>query len=152
MIKLLSAGVVATILAASSFAHAQQQPATAPSTPVVAPQVPSAEDIAAFSDARIIALKTALKLKPDQEKAWGGFETTIRDVAKQRYDRVSAAMKDSQSPPKQLDLVDVMRQRATALSTSAADWKRIADATEPLYKTLDDAQKRRMIVMVAGSR
>ena len=35
---------------------------------------PSAEDISAFMDARIAALKAGLRLTPDQEKNWPAFE------------------------------------------------------------------------------
>jgi hypothetical protein len=160
MIKSLAAGLAAAILAASAPAFAQQPsaPATpqasAPATPQAsaAAKAAAAEDVAAFSDARLVAMKTALKLKPDQEKAWGPFETTLRDVAKQRADRLSQAIKDRQSSNKPFDLVDAMRRRSTALTNSAGDWKRIADATEPLYKALDDNQKRRLLVLVAGAR
>jgi len=155
MIKTLAAGLAAAIIAASLPAFAQQQPSTpAAAAPAgsAAAKGPSSEDVAAFSDARIVAIKTALKLKPDQEKAWGSFETTLRDVAKQRADRVNQAIKDRQASTKPFDLVDAMRRRSTALANSGADWKRIADATEPLYKTLDDSQKRRLLILVAGAQ
>ena len=44
----------------------------------------SVEDRAAFTDARIAALKAGLKLTAAQEKYWPGFETALRDVAKAR--------------------------------------------------------------------
>jgi hypothetical protein len=40
-----------------------------------------------------------------------------------------------------------MRQRAARLSESGAILKRLADATEPLYGSLDDAQKRRFTIL-----
>jgi zinc resistance-associated protein len=39
---------------------------------------PSPEDIKAFTDARIAALKAGLQLTPDQEKNWPPFEQAIR--------------------------------------------------------------------------
>ena len=42
------------------------------------------EDRAALVDARIAALRTGLRLTPDQEKNWPAVETAIRDLAKQR--------------------------------------------------------------------
>ena len=33
------------------------------------------------------------------------------------------------------------------MATSAAAMKRIADAADPLYKTLDDGQKRRLAIL-----
>jgi len=38
---------------------------------------PSAEDAAAFTDARIAGLKAGLKLTPEQEKNWPAVETAI---------------------------------------------------------------------------
>src|SRR5216683_787742 len=47
----------------------------------------SPEDRAAFTDARIAAVKAGLKLNPDQEKLWPPVETAVRDFAKLRIDR-----------------------------------------------------------------
>ena len=40
-----------------------------------------------------------------------------------------------------------LRERADNMATSAAAMKKIADAADPLYKTLDDGQKRRLAVL-----
>jgi hypothetical protein len=45
-----------------------------------------------------------------------------------------------------------MRARATRLSESGAVLKRLADATEPLYRSLDDAQKRRFAILARTER
>src|SRR5215469_17821536 len=50
----------------------------------------SAEDRAAFADARIAAIHAGLKLTPDQEKLWPPVETAVRDFAKMRIDRANA--------------------------------------------------------------
>src|ERR1700737_2331706 len=116
----------------------------------------SAEDRAAFTDARIAAVKAGLKLTPDQEKLWAPVETAVRDFAKLRIDRANARMNakpdDSQEAQKQdsqnfPDPVARLRERADAMATSAAAMKRIADAADPLYKTLDDGQKRRLAIL-----
>src|SRR5258708_38837562 len=52
----------------------------------------SAEDRAAFADARIAAVKAGLKLTPDQEKLWPPGEQAGRDFAKLRIDRAKARM------------------------------------------------------------
>ena len=44
----------------------------------------SAEDRAAFVDARIAALKAGLELTPDQAKNWPAFEQALRDMAQLR--------------------------------------------------------------------
>jgi LTXXQ motif family protein len=111
----------------------------------------SSEDRAAFTDARIAGVKAGLKLTPDQEKLWPPVETAVRDFAKLRIDRANARMNaqrdDSQDQQKPDDPVTRLRDRADTMATTAAAMKRIADAADPLYKTLDDAQKRRLAIL-----
>jgi hypothetical protein len=112
----------------------------------------SPEDRAAFTDARIAAVHAGLKLTADQEKLWPPVETAVRDFAKMRIDRANARMnaqkddsKDAQQKPD--DPVARLRERAETMATSAAAMKKIADAADPLYKTLDDGQKRRLAIL-----
>src|SRR5258707_7129906 len=111
----------------------------------------SSEDRAAFTDARIAAVKAGLKLTPDQEKLWPPVETAVRDFAKLRIDRANARMNaqrnDSQDQQKPDDPVTRLRDRADTMATTAAAMKHIADAAEPLYKALDDAQQRRRAIL-----
>jgi hypothetical protein len=111
----------------------------------------SSEDRAAFTDARIAAVKAGLKLTPDQEKLWPPVETAVRDFAKLRIDRANARMNaqrdDSQDAQKADDPVTRLRDRADTMTATAAAMKRIADAADPLYKTLDDSQKRRLAIL-----
>ena len=98
------------------------------------------EDRAALADARIAALRAGLRLTPEQEKNWPAVETAMRDLAKQRG-QVRERMRDarqSRDPSVRLRAAaDVLNERATGL-------KQLADATEPLYRSLDDGQKRRL--------
>src|SRR4030088_3221408 len=100
----------------------------------------SSEDRAAFADARIAAVKAGLKLNPDQEKLWPPVESAVRDFAKLRIDRANARMNaqkdDSQDAQKPDDPVARLRERADNMAASAAALRRIADAADPLYKTL----------------
>jgi hypothetical protein len=114
------------------------------------------EDRAAFTDARIAAVHAGLKLNPDQEKLWPPVETAVRDFAKVRIDRANARMNakpdDSQDAQKQDsqkpgDPVARLRERADNMATTATALKKIADAADPLYKTLDDGQKRRLAIL-----
>src|SRR5271154_6369209 len=50
----------------------------------------SAEDIAAFTDARIAALNAGLELTPNQAKNWPAFEQALRDMAQLRIQRMQA--------------------------------------------------------------
>jgi hypothetical protein len=111
----------------------------------------SPEDRAAFTDARIAAVHAGLKLNTDQEKLWPPVEAAVRDFAKMRMDRANTRMnakpddqKDAQKPD---DPVARLRQRADNMAMSAAALKKIADAADPLYKTLDDGQKRRLAIL-----
>jgi hypothetical protein len=45
------------------------------------------------------------------------------------------------------DPVARLRNRADTMATTAAAMKKIADAADPLYKTLDDGQKRRLAIL-----
>jgi hypothetical protein len=110
----------------------------------------SPEDRAAFLDARIAGVHAGLKLTPDQEKLWPPVEAAVRDFAKLRIDRANARMKaesDQQDQQKPEDLVARLRERADNMAVSAAALKKIADAADPLYKTLDDGQKRRLALL-----
>ena len=46
------------------------------------------------------------------------------------------------------DAIARLRQGADAMTTRAASLKKLADAAEPLYKSLDDGQKRRFAVLL----
>src|SRR2546421_8305388 len=51
------------------------------------------------------------------------------------------------SAPASDDPVERLRQRATAMSETGAALKKLADATDPLYKSLDENQKRRFAIL-----
>jgi|UPI0003FF3C99 hypothetical protein len=112
------------------------------------------EDRAAFADARIAAVHAGLKLSADQEKLWPAVETAVKDFAKLRIDRANARMNAPQDDAnrKPDDPVARLRERADNMATSAAAMKKIADAAEPLYKTLDEGQKRRLAVLTHMGR
>lgn len=145
MWKVLTGGLLVLSLALIPAARAQQ---TVASTDAAKSWTPSAEDVAAFSDARIAGLKAGLKLKPEQEKNWTPMETALRDFAKQRMDRLA----QRSSAATASNPVAVLRSRADSMNASAASLKRLADAAEPLYKSLDDGQKQRMFVLMTGMR
>ncbi|MGO8909712.1 MAG: Spy/CpxP family protein refolding chaperone [Bradyrhizobium sp.] len=107
----------------------------------------SPEDRAAFVDARIAAVHAGLKLNADQEKLWPPVESAVRDFAKLRIDRANARMNAKPEEDAQKDPVTRLRERADNMATSAVALKKIADAADPLYKTLDDGQKRRLTIL-----
>src|SRR6266403_3200651 len=142
MKNVLLAGIAALAIAGSTAVYAQQRPWSHEHTRM------SSEDRAAFADARIAAVKAGLKLTPDQEKLWPPVEAAVRDFAKLRIDRANARMnaeRDSQDKPN--DPVARLRDRADTMAATAGAMKRIAAAADPLYKTLDDGQKRRLAIL-----
>jgi hypothetical protein len=115
----------------------------------------SLEDRAAYADARIAAVHAGLKLTADQEKLWPPVEAAVREFAKLRIDRANARMnaqKDDSSQQKPDDPVARLRDRADNMAATAAAMKKIAEAADPLYKTLDDGQKRRLAVLTHMDR
>jgi zinc resistance-associated protein len=140
MWKAIVAGTAALAIAGTSLVYAQQQRG---GRDFGQRWQPNTEDVRAFGEARLAALKAGLVLTPEQEKFWPAFEQAARDFGKLRMDRM-AAMRNIQPGT---DPVERLRQRATAMSDTGAALKKLAEATDPLYKSLDDSQKRRFAVL-----
>jgi hypothetical protein len=105
---------------------------------------PSAADVAAFTDARIAAIKAGLELTPDQAKNWPAFEQAVRDMAQLRIDRIKAREAGDQQS-QQMSPFDRLSRRADNMSKRSAALKKVAEAGAPLYQSLDDAQKGRFM-------
>jgi hypothetical protein len=72
----------------------------------------------------------------------------VHDLVKIRIDRANARMQAREDDTQnQEDPVARLRERADNMSATAAALKKIADAADPLYKTLDDGQKRRLRIL-----
>jgi zinc resistance-associated protein len=104
----------------------------------------SPADLKAFTDARIAGLKAGLGLNADQEKNWAPVEQAIRDMAQARQARWAARREHRENE----DAIAKLRGRADALTQRAAGLKKLADAAEPLYRSLSDDQKRRLHILV----
>ncbi len=104
---------------------------------------PSAEDMKAFTDARIAALKAGLELTPDQAKNWPAFEQSLRDMAQLRMERRKAREAAGEQDETPTTPFERLAKRADNLSKTGAALKHIADTGAPLYQSLDDAQKAR---------
>lgn len=140
MLKTFLAGTTALAIAGATLAYAQQGSGEFQR---VQHWRPSAEDIAAFGEARIAALHAGLKLTAEQEKNWPAVESALRDLAKQRSARFAA--RASVDRPK--DPVERLNLRAEVMGQRAASLKKLADAAGPLYKSLDDGQKHRFVAL-----
>lgn len=103
----------------------------------------SPEDFAAFTDARIAALKAGLKLTPEQEKNWPALETALRNEAKTRAARMAQWREMAKEPREHRSVIEGLQQHAKRLSERSTEMEKIADAAKPLYDSLDEAQKHR---------
>jgi len=157
MMKKILAGTIALTLAGAGLAFAQTAPQQTSPREARGYRM-GAEDLAALTDARIAGLKAGLKLTAEQEKNWPAVEAAIRDLAKDRAERMKArtdrmaSRRDARggddvqrSGP---DAIGRLRQGADAMTTRAAGLKKLADASEPLYKSLDEGQKHRFTMLL----
>ncbi len=140
LFKTILAGTTALAIAGTTLAYAQQGSGKRDHA---RNWKPSAQDIAAYGDARIAGLRAGLKLNAEQEKNWPAVEAALRDVAKQRSERFTA--RASADKPK--DPIERMSLRGEAMAERGTALKKLADAAGPLYSSLDDGQKRRFTVL-----
>jgi zinc resistance-associated protein len=96
-----------------------------------------------FGEARIAALHAGLKLTAEQEKNWPAVESALRELSKQRSERFAA--RASTDRPK--DPIERLNLRAEVMGQRAAALKKLADASGPLYKSLDESQKHRFMML-----
>jgi hypothetical protein len=142
-------GAAAVLVAGSMMVYAQQQRFGGPGAAggmmgsPLAGWRPSADDMGAFADARIAALHAGLRLTTDQEKSWPAFEQALRDAAKIRIERMTAARDQQPSA----NPIERMQRRADAMTTRGTALKHLADTAAPLYQSLDDAQKQRFAML-----
>lgn len=110
----------------------------------------SAEDRAAFTAARLAALKAGLQLKSEQEAHWASLETALRAIADERAEQRSERREErgERTRPNALEgltfQAERLRERADGLT-------KVAEAAKPLFDSLDDAQKRRFGFLLRDS-
>ncbi len=158
MLKPLIAATAVLALAGSTLVYAQQRSDGRGGFGDGGPRAEhqhhhlSAEDAAAFADARIAALKAGLELTPDQAKNWPAFEQAMRNMVQLRIQRIQArqaaaqgSQAGSQTPNANPTTgpFDRMSHLADAMTKRGAALKQISDAGAPLYQSLNDAQKAR---------
>lgn len=146
--KAVAVVVAAFVLGAPSIACAQSS-ATVGKV--------STNDATALTDARVDLVKSALQLTPEQEKFWPAIEQAIRTRAKDRQTRLTELASEigDRSPIeiiKDRNPIEFLQRRAESLSQRADDLKKLAEAWDPLYKTLSPQQKKRMafLTLVVG--
>jgi ABC-type transporter Mla subunit MlaD len=148
MLKIIVAGTTA-LLFASPIAYAQTAP------PSATPEQLNAGDRNTLTDMRIDLVKAALRLTPDQEKLWPPVESAIRARAEDRKGRI-AKIQETVGMRVDEGRVDAMRnrdpiaflqRRSEALAQRSADLDRLAEAWQPLYKTLSQEQRQHMAAL-----
>ncbi len=90
--------------------------------------------MAQLSESHIAHLKAALNLRPEQRPHWVPVEAALRDLVRD----------SARGPREPADGGFIQRagDRAAALAADAMRLRRLAMAARPLYRTLDDDQKR----------
>jgi hypothetical protein len=100
----------------------------------------TAEQIVANSDANIERIKNELKLTPEQEKHWTGFNSAMHYLGHNGADRLNLRIARAKRDPPD-DIIEQMRNEAQFLNDRAVDQRNVADAAEPLLASLDNKQK-----------
>jgi LTXXQ motif family protein len=151
MLKIVVAGTTALFLVASWSANAQNGQPAAPA----APERLNAADRNNLTDMRIDLVKAALQLTPDQEKLWPPIESAIRARAEDRRARISkiqetVGMRVDEGRVEAIrnrDPIAFLQRRSEALAQRSADLDKLAEAWQPLYKTLSQQQRQRMAAL-----
>ena len=109
-------------------------------------------DREAYLDARIAGLRAGLKLNADQEKMWPPVEEAMRNIARQRAEarRTRRERWASTSGGGEVNIPDQLKFMADRQAASSEALRKLADASAPLYATLDPAQKRRLSFLTRG--
>jgi LTXXQ motif family protein len=148
MMKIVVVGTTALFLTASSIANAQTSQTSSPATP----ERLNSADRNTLTDMRIDLVKAALQLTPEQEKYWPAVESAIRQGADDRKARLAKVQEtvgkrveqNSVENMRNRDPIAFLQRRSEALAQRSADLDKLAEAWQPLYKTLSPEQRKRM--------
>jgi hypothetical protein len=148
MSKIIVVGTTALFLAACPMANAQNTQTSAPASQ----ERLNAADRNNLTDMRVDLVKAALQLTPEQEKLWPPVESAIRARAEDRKARI-AKIQETVGRRADESRVEILRnrdpiaflqRRSEALAQRSADLDKLAEAWQPLYKTLNQEQRQRM--------
>ena len=102
------------------------------------------------ADVRTAKMKVDLNLTADQEKNWSGFASAMQDMSKKQADR-RIAIRDARAQQHgSFDALDEMRKNADSQIERFNDRKKLADAAQPLYTSLNEQQKNRFAEILFG--
>ena len=88
---------------------------------------------------RLAQLRETLRLSLEQERQWPAYESALQALSTAHRERMATGQGRSRAT----DPTQRLRQRAEGLSRLSAALARVAEAQEPLYNSLDEAQKLR---------
>lgn len=142
MLKVAAGVLTALLVSGSSLAYAQT--AGVQERPRL-----SQADLKALTDARVGLVKAALQLTPEQEKYWPALEEAIRARSTGRQQRL-AALADRLRQQRDVEPVELLRERADNLAQRGAELKKLVDAWQPLWQSLNPDQKQRMRVLAVN--
>jgi len=150
MLKIVAAAAIAFFVTASPLAYAQT-----PSPAAASPERLNAADWSKLTDLRIDLIKGALQLTPEQQKLWPPIENAIRSRAEDRKGRIAKvaetmgkrADESSADIMANRDPIAFLQRRAEALAQRSVDLNKLAEAWQPLYKTLSPEQRQRMAAL-----
>lgn len=149
LIKVLTAAV---LMGGVTMSGATAQTSTAP-PPAQSEKTagPADNQIANDVDARIAELKAKLRLTADQEKNWPGLQSALHDdgigqfkIAIEEGNHSRHRERDDKDQADRPNDIAFMRTAADGLAARAESIKKLADAADPLYTTLDDHQKHEL--------
>jgi len=151
MMKIVVFGTTALFLTASTIANAQNSQTSSPAIP----ERLNAADQNTLADMRVDLVKAALQLTPEQEKLWPPVESAIRSGAQDRKARIARVKETvgkrvdqrSLETLKNRDPIAFLQRRSEALAQRSADLDKLAEAWQPLYKTLSPEQRQRMAAL-----
>ena len=138
----LAIAVAATLcIVGAPPVHAQVMPYGGPAQERI-----TEADLKAITERRIDVVKAALQLTPAQQKYWPAVEAAIRGRADARRARL-VQLAGYASDQRERTPLELLRDRADALTARGAALKKLVDAWQPLYDSLDDAQRIRLRVL-----
>ena len=125
--------VAAVLIGCASLAHAQDRPDR------------NSQDVKRSTDLRVGIMKRALQLTPEQEKHWAPFEEALKAWSEARQKRLAVLREHLRK--RDVDLFQLLRERADNLAQKGAELKKIVDAGQPLWQSLNSDQKDKMRVL-----
>ena len=142
MLKFVVCVLIALVVSGSPSAYAQ-------TTEVQNRPTLSPTDLKALTDARVALVKAALQLTPEQEKLWPALEEAIRARSMGRQQRLGALL-NRLNQQSDADLFEQLRKRADNMAQRGIELKKLVDAWQPLWQTLNPDQKRRMEILAVS--